>query len=982
MLALALARPGGARPSEPSGSEPRGAAIYRHLQSQPAPLPTTAKPGPVETARVRAEREASKTNFKQLDRGEARNVLEDHQPEIATQDGWLHPPLKPGQRLELADGDSGRVVNPDGTAMVVQSTAPLGFREDGALKPIDLALEQTADGLEPKSSPVQITIPAHATDAVQVGTGDSRVGLSAEGAPAATATQTDVGVLYANVAADTDLFIKPIIGGVESFQVLRSENSPQEVSLRLHHPEGTTIKPDSVRGGYVIVDGDRVVSSISEIVAHDDTRREVPISTTLDGDVLKVHVPHQGGGYTYPIVVDPDVVQVCWTAVTNHGACQVYDWENRNDNAYGNDYTGWEFYSPPDPDNRYAGHFQGINSWLGAGMYIWDLGYYNYFRAGEWGSFYSYKASPGVKIYAALYNNLSTDNLSDNPTCSYVGLLTSNWTWFQNSPYYVGGCAQTTYEQTILACEVNCQGSAGDYGDYAIFGVVGQGRWSQRWAHNLGAVLLYLTEYDAPAVRAVYPPDPDQLIMDPNTTVTFNSGDAGTGLKRIEYYRDAQPWTPTMSNGQLVGDPCPYGTGGIRTFTCPHDYWQDIKLAGIPAGRHTIHVVVKDVEGHVGWTSPDVAVNIGFGGPYPTSDQYGGADHTINTDAETEALGSALATGAASTLWSGLTPSDKNYMMSTAEDSHYAVWASRIDTVAPTAVADIPLIDYDASTHTASFAWTEGTDPDISAGIYGSGVDELHSVYRYRRGGGAWSAYVTTDTTGFDLSSVNAGDVVAVEVTEFDRAGNGSASRVSTLIIPSAPVATIAVAFVLPVIACIEWCPVAAAGVGAITSGAAWWVNNQGHKAQRWSSNGSIKITRSTDHTPTFEESEVKSKRERGNLRKDGEVRDRKGTSGEEAHHVVAVSSKYARYARWVLYRCGLDPNKWLDNGLWLPKWFHSRMHTKSYYEAINDMLWRYDPTFGADPCGQNEGGVDLTGNGLRKAMNDIKNYILRGEMP
>jgi hypothetical protein len=57
-------------------------------------------------------------------------------------------------------------------------------------------------------------------------------------------------------------------------------------------------------------------------------------------------------------------------------------------------------------------------------------------------------------------------------------------------------------------------------------------------------------------------------------------------------------------------------------------------------------------------------------------------------------------------------------------------------------------------------------------------------------------------------------------------------------------------------------------------------------------------------------------------------------------------------------------------------------MRRFSYYEAINDMLWRYDPTFGADPCGQNEGGVDLTGNGLRKAMNDIKNYILRGEMP
>lgn len=77
-----------------------------------------------------------------------------------------------------------------------------------------------------------------------------------------------------------------------------------------------------------------------------------------------------------------------------------------------------------------------------------------------------------------------------------------------------------------------------------------------------------------------------------------------------------------------------------------------------------------------------------------------------------------------------------------------------------------------------------------------------------------------------------------------------------------------------------------------------------------------------------------------------------------------------------------LDPNDWFDNGVWMPRKIHQRMHGPAYYQAINDMLEKYHPFTGSDPCGENSGGVDLDGNGLRKAMQDIKQYVKDNYIP
>jgi hypothetical protein len=270
--------------------------------------------------------------------------------------------------------------------------------------------------------------------------------------------------------------------------------------------------------------------------------------------------------------------------------------------------------------------------------------------------------------------------------------------------------------------------------------------------------------------------------------------------------------------------------------------------------------------------------------------------------------------------------------------------------------------------------------------VFGSAVDESNSSYRYRRAGGSWSSWATSDSDGFILSAADAGDAVDVEVREYDRAGNRSTSATKTLHVPSdTPVAHDSF-FAIPVIACIEWCPIAAAGIYAGTR-YFWYVNQNHYNWQQAGASSDISITPSTDKTPTFEDAETQSKSStrRKAFRRQGEAvagGRAESIAGKEAHHVVAVGAKAARYARWVFFKCGVDPNDFNANGLWLDKGYHRRMHKKDYYETINRMLRRYDPTFGSDPCGQSSGGVDVDGQGLKRAMKDIIEYVRNGQMP
>jgi hypothetical protein len=407
---------------------------------------------------------------------------------------------------------------------------------------------------------------------------------------------------------------------------------------------------------------------------------------------------------------------------------------------------------------------------------------------------------------------------------------------------------------------------------------------------------------------------------------------------------------------------------------------QTVTLPITSPGAHTVQAYAVDKAGNASQTATyTLQVR------NDTSWIYGGANHQIDTDVEAETIGNLLAGSGYQAAWNGLSTTDKNYMLTSSDDSHFSVWAPRIDTTASAAPDGIQPYSPKSSAHTVEIGWGEGDDPDISTGVFGTQVDETRSTYRYKRGAGSWTSWMSSDTDGFTLTSANAGDTIAVEARSYDRAGNLSASRTRTFQVPAdTPVAHDSF-FAIPVIACIEWCPVIAAGTYA-GSRYFWEVNQNHYDWETHSADYDIRFTQSTTESQSFEDSEIQSKsssRRRAfrNRAKAVAKEKRIDTADKEAHHAVAAGDRRAKYAREVLWRCGVDPTDFDANGIWLPKRYHRRMHTNDYYEAVNDMLRKYD-TFGSDPCGQSQGGVDVDGKGLTRAMEDIMEYIRNGLMP
>jgi A nuclease family of the HNH/ENDO VII superfamily with conserved AHH len=405
-------------------------------------------------------------------------------------------------------------------------------------------------------------------------------------------------------------------------------------------------------------------------------------------------------------------------------------------------------------------------------------------------------------------------------------------------------------------------------------------------------------------------------------------------------------------------------------------------------GEHRLWVVATDGSNHSGnYSDPNNPGNnfLTFTVRTDTSWIYGGANHAVDDPAEAEVVGSLLTGSNYWSVWNGLSTDDKNFMLGAVE-SHFAAWAPRIDTSPPAPPAGIRISDVDNAARTAEIVWSAGTDPDVSSGVYGTQGDGDASQYRYRRSGGDWTSWMTSDEEGFRLAAADAGDGIDVQAREADAAGNWSSTSTVTLQVPRDPTVSHFVFLGVAVVECIEWCPVAAAG--GYAAGRWFWSVNQNH--YNWDEVGSqsdVAVTPSTDHSETFEEAERRSKRSRSDdFANQGKIkakRDGESTIGKSAHHVIAKGARIARYARWVLYRCGVDPTNFDSNGAWIPTKYHNRMHTTAYYEGVNRFLEKYDPTFGSDPCGENEGeDAGFGGEGLKRAIQDMIKYLMEGKMP
>jgi hypothetical protein len=165
---------------------------------------------------------------------------------------------------------------------------------------------------------------------------------------------------------------------------------------------------------------------------------------------------------------------------------------------------------------------------------------------------------------------------------------------------------------------------------------------------------------------------------------------------------------------------------------------------------------------------------------------------------------------------------------------------------------------------------------------------------------------------------------------------------------------------------------VAAAGA---TVASVWVIHNVKWPGIHLPHFGDVKVVRSQERSESFEDWEDRQARERGQLR--GELRDADELGkGEEAHHIVAVRHRYAKYAREVMWKCGIDL-KDLDNGVGMKRRYHRRVHTKAYFAAVDRMLTAFDPDKGGSCLNDPD---DAFGPGIRGALRKIAKWIAEGK--
>jgi sugar lactone lactonase YvrE len=199
-------------------------------------------------------------------------------------------------------GEDGALISDEGRTKLIEGTTPVLAPEGGGK--IDLSLESAGTGYQPANPVVDLEIPASAAEPVVVG--DEGLEVSQAGAQGEAEGRMVEGfnILYHSVYRDTDLLVSPTAAGVELFDQLRSESSPEELRFHMQMPEGAQLRSNGNAAEVIAADGSKL-ADIPPPTAVDAQGSEVPVQMNVEGDALVLDVQRTEGEFAYPILVDP-----------------------------------------------------------------------------------------------------------------------------------------------------------------------------------------------------------------------------------------------------------------------------------------------------------------------------------------------------------------------------------------------------------------------------------------------------------------------------------------------------------------------------------------------------------------------------------------------------------------------------------------------------------------------------------------------------
>lgn len=463
-----------------------------------------------------------------------------------------------------------------GTRSLVESSLPLrapsGKR---GLRPVRLALRHSRAGFEPTTPivpikisdtvPGQVTLPEIALSVAPATPGRASEALTANGR-----------VFFPNVGRDTDFIVAPAATGAETFTVLRSQDSPEDVDLALKLPRRAILAADPRMGGYRVLRGGRPIAHVTPPIAWDANRKELPVRAQVDGNVLRMHVDHRGAQDAYPILVDPAIVE------------DFRDWRGTTST----DFRGWNY--DADTSGKFTTFFG--SSYLGNGLYMYNRTAQNYNDGDTRRWFFNVLGFGDAYIYRADFTNLYHEF---NGTCLTEGIFSRAANAYEPGSPASQCAAITDYSSKIVCVRTDCT-PGGTTGNSAMFGIKTQGAGPRStFTGYLGGAAIYETDDVKPVMANGNFPSG---WVSSAAGMTARGTDTGMGMERLVVDSPAKAdWNQAQTRD--------FACAGDRNHRCPKIAENTFDSGNLPEGTVPVRATGTDVLGDTSTQSWDLQLD-------------------------------------------------------------------------------------------------------------------------------------------------------------------------------------------------------------------------------------------------------------------------------------------------------------------------------------------------------------------------------------
>ncbi len=257
-------------------------------------------------------RETSRTAFTHLGAAHAAQVAAATFPGLIDRRAGGTPTLPRGAHLlRYTSSTAAQVELAGGRRAAIESTQPIAQPvAGGRYSPIDLGLRRSGRDYRPVDPLVAVALPKHLAEGITAEAGVSIVPTDASGTPlsGAEGSMQGASVLYANSQTDTDTAVKPTGTGFDISALLRSPHSPRTLYYKVGMPAGGALRqqPD---GSVRVVAHHHTLGRVTPPLAQDASGAEVPVTMSVEGDSLVLHIESAAGEVQYPVAVDPGYAQ-------------------------------------------------------------------------------------------------------------------------------------------------------------------------------------------------------------------------------------------------------------------------------------------------------------------------------------------------------------------------------------------------------------------------------------------------------------------------------------------------------------------------------------------------------------------------------------------------------------------------------------------------------------------------------------------------